>query len=864
MECCSLDMKVLIRLTVLIGLISVARAEDEVLARFEVAAPDLPSFILHGTLPVPHGELAAQPKGSPFSIQSRESGVLVGPTQLEVVSRYPDGTPDVVELLARVHLPKNARPGSPVRYDVVRRASETRESPRLSGDVRALLKEPGQVRVRGEDVFGNRYELDLLGHDSDPGYGSRKRLKIGGVSWQYRAYGTMTPRAPPSEEGEPLPHLLGVHSYITTWEGESFVGLDLRFNNGAASGSRGAHPLESPLGIVYWKSLELVVPKAWIAVPKINDPFWGRPRAEGESFVYSIVAANEDGKLHMMGPQAQFSRRLVLTPRGTRKRARLHLDGVGHAFCVRGSGLWSWFNENTGRYFPQRHVLASLDFWRRGKSLGKSNVRAEDWRRTRELEEVLRTGKGGRGYAVSDVMGWAHPWFIRIEGGAGGEGIAMFEGHRAAGAASVGDYVRLELLHRMNMARQPEAAYDRFGEPLGYHAWLRGDGKIPFDFRTNAHILPPPFRLPMRDGPPASAQVREVVKRGLRPAYDRGTPFEKKGNYPGDPKVLLAWSPHDGQHMIRYTKNTKALVWLGNDALAKDDLLLSAELFRLMWHESPHVPASWSEGITLRVQERIATEFPHTGIHINRDHAWGIDSMCAAYSTASMQWRAKNFSWFSKVAEVLDLAAMPNGIVQRNEVNSKILGHTRYAAAQGFEVLFLVHSMRALTESVFRGVDEDATASLEALALRCVDYLFFGPVFRKFQTPYQPDPQNPTRFVYGPLAAIPVSLNDGRKTPPFSDVEHWGEDYLPDDFVFRHVDTTYVWEALSFAHEISEDTDGKGLANRYLRRTLSCSAGFESYRDLLRNFYEQSADASLEDSKNWIGLVGKLQNLGVR
>jgi hypothetical protein len=241
--------------------------------------------------------------------------------------------------------------------------------------------------------------------------------------------------------------------------------------------------------------------------------------------------------------------------------------------------------------------------------------------------------------------------------------------------------------------------------------------------------------------------------------------------------------------------------------------------------------------------------------------------MSAAYSVASPEWRARNREWFVRVAELLDLASMPSGIVQRNEVNSKILGHTRYAAAQGFEVLFLIHSMRTMTESVFRDVDPENTRTLEELAVRTVDYLFWPPVFQRFQTPYQPDPENPTRFVFGPLAAIPVAMNDGRKTPPFSDEGHWGADYLPMDFVFKHVDTTYVWEALSYAHEVTDREGsefGRGLKNRFLQRTLACGPGFQSYGALLQNFHDQSADASLEDSKNWIGLVGKLQNLGVR
>lgn len=840
-------------------------------ARLEVQAPpaEIESFVLRGTIPVPAAEDGASLPLTVFAMQGGARRAM--PTQVETVSRYPDGDADVVEVLARVPVPPDVRPGTPLRYDV-RRGASPDEALRLRvpGAVSELL-ESGSLELRARDVFENVYRFDLLGGETTPGFGSRRTLKDGVVARQERVYGTLVPEEDGERAGAALPHLMGVHAYLTQWRGEPFVSLDLRVNNGAIAGSGPATALEEPLGIVYWRELELCVPRGWLVAPKVGDPFWGKAYAEGDRMVFPIVEPNADGTLHMMGPQAQFHRRLVLARNGHVRRARQHLDGVGRGFCVRGEGLWSWFEPRTARYFAQRDVLASLDFFGRPKDgeesdgPGKAVVRARDWREATALERVLQAGGGGTGYATAGVMGWAHPWFIRIEGGAGGEGIAMFEGFRAAGAASAGDYKRLELLHRMNMSRQPEAMYDRFGDPVGFHAWLDEEGRIPFDFRTNGRVVVPAFRLPMSHGTPPSAQVLEVVERGLRPSYDRGNPYERGGRYPGNEDVLLAWSPHDGQHMIRYTKNTKALVWLGNDSLARDDLLLSAELFHLMWHEADHVPVKWSEGITLRMLEKTANEHPHTGLHVTRDHAWGIDSMCAAYSVASPEWRARNRDWFVRVARLLRRAAMPSGIVQRNETNTKILGHRRYAAAQGFEVLFLLHAMRCMNESVFRGVLDEEREELEQLVVRTVEYLFWGPVFRKFAPPYQPDPKNP-RYVYGPLAAIPVALNDQRATPPFSDIEHWGEGYLPDDFQYKHVDTSYVWQALSYAHEITDGRGdhGAGLGNRYLSRALACGEPRESFRALLRGFYEQALSPSLDDSKNWIGFVGKLQNLGVR
>ena len=848
---------------------AVARSQEDVrrqrvVGRLEVKAPPVSPFVLHGTIPVPKG--AFRGKNASLVIESGNDQPV--PTQVEIVSRYPTGEPDVVEVLARVELEPGTRAGAPVRFNVVRGLRSETEEPELPASVRKLTETPGSVYLRARDVFDNVYKFDVFGNEEDPAFGSKRVLKSGPVALQERVYGTMMRNEERTEKslGPPLPHMMGVHAYVTRWAGERLVGLDLRVNNGAISPVRDDDPRDKTLGIIYWKELELVIPRGWIIVPKVKDPFFGPPRPEGQSLVYPIVRANEDGRLHMMGPQGQFSRRLILAPRDNARRARQQHNALGLGFCAREKRMWSWFDPRTARYFAQRDLLASFDFSRRGGSLGKKRVRNEAWGDANKLIASLRKGTGdGSGYVVAGVMGWAHPWFIRIEGGAGGEGIAMFEGHRAAGAAAAGDYVRLELLHRMNMSRQPEAAYDRHGDPVGYHAWLDEKGRIPFDFRTNGRVVMPPFRLPMNGGPPASDQVREVVRQNLRPAYDRGRPFERRGSMPGKEDVLLSWSPHDGQHMIRYTKNTKALVWLGNDSLAKDDLILSAELFHLMFHESPHIPASWSEGVTLRVLEKIAREHPYSGVHVTRDHAWGIDSMCAAYSVASPEWRERNRPWFTRVARLFVQAATPGGIVQRNDKNTKILGHTRYSAAQGFECLFLIHAMRCMNESVFRGVDAASRLGLEKLALKTIDYMFWGPLFQRFKPPYQPDPNVP-RYVWGPLSAIPIAPNDGRKTPPFSDAKHWGRDYLPTDFRYKHVDTVYVWQALSFAHDITraDERAGKGRDNRYLARALDCWETYESYSELLQAFYAQTAERSVDDSKNWIGLVGKLQSMGVR
>ncbi|MCA9003513.1 MAG: hypothetical protein KDB61_16425, partial [Planctomycetes bacterium] len=217
-------------------------------------------------------------------------------------------------------------------------------------------------------------------------------------------------------------------------------------------------------------------------------------------------------------------------------------------------------------------------------------------------------------------------------------------------------------------------------------------------------MVPPEFKYVCRGGPAPNEHVKAVHARGLRPSYDMGSAHDAKGALPRDKGALFAWMPHDGQHMIRHTKNIKAQVWLANDALARDDLLHCASLFRLMFHAGPHVRETWSAGVTLESYTTWAKAFPHHGLPIDRDHAWGIDSMASAYRIAPEEWRRDAREWFARVVDLFELASMPSGLIQR--VNQRDLLNGEFDCCQSFQVMFLLHSMRCMNESVFRGVHE--------------------------------------------------------------------------------------------------------------------------------------------------------------
>ena len=874
--------------------------DPEVVARLELLAPTQSPFLLHGTFPVPKGVFPREDGKSPFAVLSHGPDGGVIPAQTEIVSRYPTGEADVVEIFARVALGPAEKPGARVGYSVILSQSQPAAAPRVPKRVDDLLarRKPGRFGLRTRDVYGNAYWAELSGSPDHESAGSTKILKSGPWVRQRRVYATMTPTkrdAPAAEDegddqepqggategggplagsGPPLPHFFGVHAYITETAGSDAVALDLRVNNGATSGSAPPTPIESTLGIVYWRNLQLVLPAGWTAISQVSDPFLGNQFAEGASQIVTLVKPYPDGRLHMMGPQGQLERRLVLvpTPKQAPKGKRVEPQGPrvdasvfdpGLAFSVAGTDLWSWYEPSTARYFPQRDLLGNLDFVKgRGKGqTGKTAIRARLANELALVRSGLETGTAKGWYVTSPAMGWAHPWWVKEQGSPGGEGISTFEGYYAAAATAREGIEYLSLIHRMNVCRQPQAAYNAKGDVVGYHAWLDAQGKVPFDFRLNGGVLMPPFLLPCMRGPAASDQVREVVKRGLRPPYDLGNPYEAGGAWPDRSDCLFAWWPHDDQHYVRWTKQPKALVWLTNDALSKDDLILAAELYHLHRHESPHVPASWSGGVTLKVFEGVVQQFPHQGIGLGREDAWGIDAMCAAYSVASPDWRKANFPWFQRMGQLIVDAAMPTGIVQRF-VNNQLMGHERYTATQTFESLFLIHAMRCINESVLREVDDERRKALEDVALRGVDYLFFGLPWARIQNSWQPYPSRPSIFLQGPRQGIAVGLNDNFATLPFCYAEKWGPNYMPPDGLRLGVEWFHPWAALSYAHQITDGgKDGPGLRNKYLRRAIDCGKAHKTFKDLVADFAEQASDPTYDNSPNWIGLLGKIQAL---
>jgi hypothetical protein len=234
--------------------------------------------------------------------------------------------------------------------------------------------------------------------------------------------------------------------------------------------------------------------------------------------------------------------------------------------------------------------------------------------------------------------------------------------------------------------------------------------------------------------------------------------------------------------------------------------------------------------------------------------------MCAAYSVASPEWRAQNRAWFDRMSQLLLDASQPSGLLQRF-VNERLLGHTKHAVAQTFECFFLMHALRCMNESVFRGVDDARRVELEKLLVKGLDYLMWGPPWARIPNDWQPDPAKPTLFLAGPRQGIAISPNDDFASPPYSDATRWGADFLPPDGLGGGVEIFHPWQALAYASDATQATHGRGLDNKYLKRALDCWTGHTSFVALLASFATQQSDPSQDNSSNWTGLAGRLQAL---
>lgn len=744
---------------------SLAAAGDAV-GVFELAAPDVSPFVFHATLPVPRGTFVPATGDVPFKLVDEDGRVT--PTQVETVTRYPRGTDgaDVVEILARVERPTRAHAGDRIVYTAIYdRHAAGACAPDAS--VNTLLATPDALVLRTHDVFDHEYKTDLYA-DARTSSGSARILKRGRTEVQVATHEVLKPVEVVAGDQGTLPHMMGVHSYVTRYTGESFVALDLRVHNGF-SGLDATTTDDDPIGKVYFRELELVVPAGWVVFGSQDDPFLGEPYDEAGSRVYPIVAPIDAGPntpMHMMPSMAQFHRRLVVAHVGAEANAQASLFEQGLGFSRAGTAnngheYFSWWNPITGRWFSQRQALPSLAPTT-DQALRDSLSAAYATQRTQ-----VATGSTGLFPIESGNLGWAHPWGINQGGMVSGSEIYLYDGVDVACGASTDGYRLHQLTHRMYSDRQPNVLFNADGHHTSVAQWTvhtqNGDYLPIWWYNTPMFWASDPFGYTHAP----TFQVDAVAASGRKPFYE---------------DELSSYESCDFQHLIRYTRSAKVLVWLGNDAIAKDDLVAQAEGFHLSYSTLPQ--DLWGNIIPtgLLAMQNYTNLYPHNGLPFGRGESWGLDAALVAYSIEGDAWRQAQKPWFDAILDVLVKGQTGCSNVIQATPQYNVFG-SQYRCRQSIEAAIMENMLVGMRETVWLGVDTTRTETLDAL-LRRAFYSMIGPLVW-------------SNVFHGPWAMMAVGPFDLAVSPYCS--------YVPSDGNYGFADHYQIWSSFAYAWQITHD-----------------------------------------------------------
>lgn len=755
----------------------------DLVGRFELAHPNVQTFVLRGTLPVPAGVYPRSDGKNPFVIRNLDGER--SSAQVEIVSRYAGlgSHADVVELIATVERPTNVEAGEYTTYDVVYWPHDPLEfSNHAAIDI--LFGQADRMSIRTRDVFGNEYRARPLRNIRD-GWRTRT-LRDGHAAIQESTHTTLMPRPPvPGPQGT-LPHMMGVHTYVTRWTDEPFLTLDLRIHN-AHSGLNPDHAGDDALGRIYFESIELVLPPQWVVLQAFDDPTFGSPYLETEpsgvvNAVWPFVKPMSTGDMHMMPRMGQFHRRFVIARRGWERRGRRYLHEENLGFCKPGmsqSGreLWSWWNPDTARYFPQNHVLPDLDHVpllpMRDRFVG-------------DLAAISAMIAGNAPPAwpiVAERMGWAYPWGTSHGGMVGGTEIFLYDGIQLAWSSSNAGYRLAQLTHQMYSDRQPNMLFDASGWPTMHEHWVVNHPKGP--------VLP----IWWYNGPILYAT--DPFGFGESPDFQRNF-VENHGFEPPYRTDLESYAAIDEEHLVRYTRSPKVLVWLGNDAVARDDIWTQAEGIRFTYTDLPQDHYGGIVPTGMLAARNYVNEFPNKGFSYGRAEGWGLDVMTAAYAILDPEWREKTQVWFEKVAALIrDGQSSCTGIIQSTPLWNVFNGS--YRCRQSIEAAITENALWGMKETVF-GAPNPVHRAMVNDAIVDSAYAMISPLVW-------------SDALHGPYALFATGLFDNT-TPPFCN-------YIPWNGNQGNIDSYQVWSTFAYAYELTEDPIFLEKAEELLQRDLN-------------------------------------------
>lgn len=681
----------------------------QLVARLRVAAPDAEHFFIRGTIPVPPGTIVEGQVQQQLAVVSQPASAWAI-TQVETVSRYPDPADgaDVIEVIAHVRRPE-VPAGTPLEYDVVYKP-HVEEAFELTEDVDALLSAPGAFKLEAEDPFGHAYTVDLT---------AKRRLRdesvevvrSGPLVAETKTPDVLLPVQPETGSAGTLPRMMGVHSFLRTFARQDYFALDLYVHN-AFDGMDETTTIDDAVVDLYFRRLDLVLPQGWEVVHLVDTPFSGPAAPDGNMQRAPIVGPLPGGRMHLMHGQSHFSRRILIAKSDALPDAQVVAQRQNIAFCVDGAAgsgmrLWSWWNEATARYMPQNHRLPDL-----GSLASRSAVDSNYEGRLQWALDRIQNGTGGSHPINAGNLGWAHPFGIAYGGMTGGERIEQVPGVEVAWAASQSGYRYAELRSRMTQERQPFALVNSAGDFTRYEDHVRHQGNplgpyTPFHMLMSLHWQQEYF---LQD--PVAFQAQYVHNAGLEPPYEA---------------ALRDFQPIDQQHLTRYTSDLMTLSWLGNDSLAKHQLELCGELFRMTHHNGYTSSGPFAAIGTMRNKLMRVEAYPGTGVDYGRMEAWGIFPAVAAYALGDDETRTRFRPWMAEIAATVRAGQSTcTGNIQSTHINKNGNGSMR--SRQAFEVAFVVNALESMRTTIFDGVDEGVEQTLRSTIVDCA-YSTIRPPF---------------------------------------------------------------------------------------------------------------------------------------
>ncbi len=687
--------------------------DGSVVAVIALDAPDAEDFILSATVPVPPGTYTDGALSVPLSVAG--DGQIAVPTQVEVVSRYADPSQgaDVVQLIAHVRRPEPVQPGQRIEYRVGLNPHQDYEL-ELEPDVATLLQAPGAIKLLAHDPFGNAYSADLLHQYRQEE--SEAEIQLDGVcAKRIRTHHVMLPEQEESGALGTLPHLMGVHSYLTVFRGQDYATLDLHVHNGM-DGRDVTTSADDLLDELFFRDLNLQLPSGWRVVFAFDTPGQGQITPQGGYTQTQLIEPLPGSKMHYMPRMSHFVRRLVIAKDSAADRALEHARSRDTAFCQPGTApvgveLWSWWNAETARYFPQNNRLPELDY------IGIGNVRGRLQGDLDRYENQLRTGAAGAYPMESGRLGWAHPWSTPYGGLAGGHEIYTYAGLETAWAAAPEGLRMSQLRMRGLVDRQPQVLYDKDGNHTRYETLVAYPAdRDPFIPLWWYGTPTPGNNFFHFDGAPGF-QEEHVANQSMLPDYYN---------------ALKGFQPIDYHHFVRYTYDLKVLAWLSNDALAKEMLEAAAENFRLSYHEYPNDNYGGVQPTGQLSAMRTVQEAPGMGVPMGRAEAWCINAAVATYAMGDDELRARYRPWFDRIATIFeDGQSTCTGNLMSYHIWNYYNG--AYRVRQFMENAFLENTIKSIASTVYAGEDDAQASSLNQILVDSVRSSFEGRYFNEME-----------------------------------------------------------------------------------------------------------------------------------